>query len=141
MARNHYVAASTATERTFGGSPVINYAGNCDDPRRIWIDTDRNHVRLRFVVRCRKCRPCLRARQWYWGIGAMHQVEATEASGNRTWFGTLTLNSEAQAEMLHRAKVRWMEVVDHPTGQWPEWWDDVTCDERGHACKRVAGLQ
>lgn len=51
-------------------------------------------------TRCRKCPRCLRARQRHWS--ARCSVEISRA--RRTWFGTITLNPEAQYMALARAR-------------------------------------
>ena len=59
----------------------------------------------------------------------MHQTQLTAEAGNRTWFGTLTLSPEWQAEFLARARDRWMAAHSH-SGEIPEWWEQAECDER-----------
>ena len=44
-------------------------------------------------------------------------------SGNRTWFGTLTLTKDWQDELLQRARSA------HPDPN-AEWWDNPFCEER-----------
>jgi len=53
----------------------------------------------------------------------MHMAKVTTEQGRRTWFGTLTLTSEAQELFLEKAR---MASLD-PNA---DFWDDPLCDER-----------
>lgn len=63
----------------------------------------------------------------------MNVTEQAQAQGRRTWFGTLTLSLEAQAEFVRRARLR------HPDPS-AEWWSEPHCDER-FAAVRVEFLR
>ena len=105
----------------------LDYAGSCESP----ICVKQNDVTRLFVdtlVRCRRCKPCLRARTNYWGYAAMRETLEAQDRGLRTWFGTLSLTPTWQSEFLRRAMDRWSEA--QPTGAFPDWWDDPKCDER-----------
>jgi hypothetical protein len=76
---------------------------------------------------CRACQPCLTAKMWYWAYAAVHQTELAVSEGRRTWFGTLTLDSEAQADLARRAFDEWRKQhPDEPDG----FWLDPQCDYR-----------
>jgi len=53
----------------------------------------------------------------------MHMAKATAEAGGRTWFGTLTLTTEAQDHFLELARL----ASDEPNA---EYWNDPLCDER-----------
>ena len=97
----------------------VAYHSDCAAPLTIKRNDTRN-LFAEFTVRCRRCGPCLRARTNYWGFAAMAQTVACQG---RTWFGTLTFNSDWQEEMLVRARM----ASDTPTA---EWWEEASCDER-----------
>ena len=101
----------------------LHYAGNCLTPITLGANDDRRHFATR-AVRCRRCRNCVRARTWYWGLAAIAQTLAS----HRTWFGTLTLTPEWQHEFLVRARLA------HPDGEDP-FWEDPKCDERFSAVR------
>ena len=109
------------------GRWVLPYAGDCQQPISIKSNSATGALFVLYEVRCRRCNPCLRARTNYWGFAAMNMTMEAQEQGLRTWFGTLTLSPEAQAEMFQRAFERWSN--DHP-GPRPDWWDEVACDHR-----------
>lgn len=61
-------------------------------------------ARVIMQVRCRVCPACLRARAATWRMRA--QAEFRASGEGRTWFGTLTLNPEAQYRALCVARER-----------------------------------
>lgn len=71
---------------------VADYRGRCVDPWCLREVT--GAVQERFVcdviVRCRRCRPCLRQRKREWIARALVECERAE----RTWFVTLTIRPE-----------------------------------------------
>lgn len=71
-----------------------------------------------YLLRCRKCEPCRRARQSMWKTRALREVEAAA----RTWFVTLTASPESHVvmeystiERLRKAGCCW----SGPCGQCP----------------------
>lgn len=101
----------------------VDYARDCSSPVSVAANDGRT-IFVRRRVRCRRCKACLRARTNYWGFAAQRQTEEAQAAGLRTWFGTLTLSPDAQAEMLGRAR-----ALSPESGN-ADWWDDPSCDER-----------
>lgn len=65
---------------------------------------------------------------YYWTYAAMHQIKLVADAGGRTWFGTLTLAPEWQAEFERCAREGFM--AGYGSSDIPAWWDDPTCDER-----------
>lgn len=69
-------------------------AGNCEKPKTLVFSArpDNDHPRYRYrltvdlIIRCRKCKPCLRARRRHWAARANME----SAMSARTWFCTLT---------------------------------------------------
>ena len=59
-------------------------------------------VHVDIAVRCRKCETCLAARAASWRIRASAECRIAP----RTWFGTLTLNAQAQFINLSTARLR-----------------------------------
>lgn len=55
-------------------------------------------------VRCRKCRPCLRAKSWHWKKRAEAEVALSNMVGARTWFVTLTFNALYRSRILMAAQ-------------------------------------
>lgn len=108
---------------------IARFAGDCERPIQIEQNSDRGNLFVAYKVRCRKCGPCLRARQFYWARAAMRHSEATHRAGLRTWFGTLTFTPEAQRHCLESAMMRWADQP-HRSGVIPDWWDEAHCDER-----------
>lgn len=101
----------------------VVYSGDCLQPL-ITSGNDSRSLFVKRLVRCRRCKPCLRARQYYWQKAAEHQAKAAV----RTWFGTLTLTKEFQDEFVMRAR----EAHEEPNA---EWWSDPLCDARFSAVR------
>lgn len=101
---------------------VVDWSGTCERPRMVPL---RGSVWLHatYVVRCRSCPACLRARTGYWASAAMAMAKLTASEGRRTWFGTLTLTTEAQEHFLRVARLK----SEDPNA---DFWDDPRCDER-----------
>lgn len=110
------------------GRQIVRYAGNCHNPLAISQNAGTGALFVRWQVRCRKCPACRRAKMWYWTYAAIHQTQQSLAAGRRTWFGTLTLTPEWQAEFERRAREGFM--AGYGSSDIPAWWDDPTCDER-----------
>lgn len=110
------------------GEWVVTYSKDCLAPLRMRRHSDKGALMADYMVRCRRCAPCLRARTRFWTYHAVEQTRRTEAQGLRTWFGTLTLRPEAQRDTLNQACLAWM--AEAPGSGVPDWWDDPTCDER-----------
>lgn len=91
-------------------------------------------VRVKRIVECRKCPECMRANMFRWARRGVAEAQKAEANGLRTWFGTLTLTTEAQEVMLDRAKAR----SDDPNG---EFWEDRWCEVRFAAVRRELYLE
>lgn len=108
---------------------IVRYAGNCESPIAIPSYASTGALIVRTLTRCRRCKPCLRARQFYWGYAAMKTTEAAQAAGLRTWFGTLTLSPESQQQFLNLARVEYM-ATEGTSSEFPKWLDEVKCDER-----------
>ena len=104
------------------GRFTLKYARDCESPIRV-KQNDLKRTFVTYEVRCRKCAPCLQAKTRYWVAAAHHQTMVAHESGNRTWFGTLTLSKDWQDELLDRAR------SIHPTPNAP-WFDEPECDER-----------
>lgn len=121
--------ASGKSESHQPGSWTVDYAGNCESPLPVKSYASSGALFVTTLTRCRRCKPCLRAKQFYWSRTAMRWTEFTHQQGARTWFGTLTLSPVSQQIALDEARSRWCEEVAR-TGAIPDWWDDVTCDER-----------
>lgn len=115
--------------RTRSGQPALDYAGNCEKPLELSIDTDRNELRPYMAVRCRKCPPCLRARMGYWALAAVNETRLAALKGGRTWFGTLTLSPSSQDDLRQRALEAWA-IAHADSSEAPEWFDDPQCDHR-----------
>lgn len=109
---------------------IVRYSGDCEAPIGIKQHSARGRLFVVWLTRCRRCKPCLRAKQFYWSRTAMRWTERTAEAGLRTWFGTLTLSPEAQQIALEDARTNWANRVARATGEIPEWWDEVHCDER-----------
>lgn len=66
----------------------------------------RHPLHMDLWTRCRKCRPCMKARMSLWAARAMHEVR----NATRTWFATLTLSPQSHYVMqlrgLQRARER-----------------------------------
>lgn len=99
----------------------VAYSGDCEYP--LAMSAHDSKLLVKRLVRCRRCAPCGRYRRNVWAYAAMRQAALAEQSGNRTWFGTLTLSSDAQGIMLDRARM----ASDEPNALW---WDDPKCDVR-----------
>jgi hypothetical protein len=95
---------------------------DCAHPVRVAANDGKQLFAERYV-RCRKCKPCLRARTNYWGFAGMEQTRLAAGAGGRTWFGTLTLDADWQEEFLHRARMAHGDPC-------AAWWDEPHCDER-----------
>jgi hypothetical protein len=104
----------------FGHSLALS--GDCQIPFRVAAN-DGEHIFAERFVRCRRCAACLRARTNYWGFAGMEQTRLAAENGGRTWFGTLTLSAEWQAEFLDRAR----SIHCEPNASW---WEEPHCDER-----------
>lgn len=107
---------------------VARFAGDCENPLEVLQNSDRGGLFVAYRVRCRRCKPCLRARQFYWARAAMDWTEFTANRGGRTWFGTLTFTPEAQAQCRDLAMMKWAEGTKD--GTIPDWWSEAKCDER-----------
>jgi hypothetical protein len=107
----------------------LRVQGDCKAPLRVAANDGGRTFAERYV-RCRRCKPCLRARTNYWGFAGMEQTRTAAEEGGRTWFGTLTLTSDWQQELLDRAKL----ASDDPNA---EWWEDPFCDERFNRVRLV----
>lgn len=112
------------------GEWLVNYAGNCEAPMRMRRYADSGALLADYFVRCRRCKPCLRARMGFWVHHATRMAERTEAEGRRTWFGTLTLSPSAQRSTLDLALQKWLTETDLPSSAIPDWWDEPSCDYR-----------
>ena len=107
---------------------VLHYAGDCQSPIVIKSYGSSGAVFVLTETRCRKCGPCRRARMWYWCYAAIEQTRAAQAAGLRTWFGTLTVNPAARAELADRAMRTYMETGGSCAV--PEWMSEPDCDLR-----------
>lgn len=119
------------------GRPVVAWsvAGDCDDPRLItfegrkWRDHDTwnqgmtAHF-LDMTVRCRRCKPCLRARAHHWAERAILETVQSQ----RTWFGTLTFSPAEQWATEARARVAagdgWAKPMPRRYGQSQAEWEN-----------------
>lgn len=72
---------------------------------RIVNGADRRAIAV--TLRCRHCRQCLFARAQRWRKAATAEMMRASLHGLRTWFGTLTLSAEQQAEAGYRAMARY----------------------------------
>ena len=123
FAERHYAALVAA-------DGMLDYAGNCEQPRVLRKQCDRTHVKIKMRVACRtQCGPCLRKRMWYWALAGMEETRKATEAGNRSWFGTLTFRPEEHRIMLDDVKAEWMAENGQST-EVPEWLDDPMCDER-----------
>ena len=129
-ARVYDALVSGKAERLEDSRWEVRYSGDCESPLHMKRNADKGALFVKYLVRCRRCRPCLRAKQFYWARTAMKWTQKTAEEGNRTWFGTLTLTPTSQAIALENARTEWLNSVTRSTGEVPEWWDDVACDER-----------
>jgi hypothetical protein len=114
---------------TYRGWSEVAYHGDCVKPIRLNQVTFA-YKQVTWLVRCRKCSNCLKAKRTYWALAAIEQARLAEEQGRRTWFGTLTLSSEAQAMIQDRAMAKWFARPDVQTSKVPEWFDDPLCDYR-----------
>lgn len=109
----------------------VHYSRDCAEPYMVSASgPPPTYAMARKIVRCRKCKPCLRARTNYWGFAAMQQTLICQGQGCRTWFGTLTLSPCMQDEFLARAR----DTSDNPAASY---WDDPQCDQRFAAVRAV----
>lgn len=99
----------------------IALSGDCEYPLAMNASNAKHQVKR--LVRCRRCAPCGRYRRNVWAYAAMRQAAKAEQDGQRTWFGTLTLNLDAQGIMLDRAR----SASSEPNASY---WDDPKCDVR-----------
>lgn len=87
-----------------GNSIELNFAPKCDQPFAVvlfsWYATGKRKY-MTLWTRCRKCKACLKARQWFWTQRIRNEVGAWP----RTWFGTLTVNPDARARLCYAASV------------------------------------
>lgn len=125
------------------GEWSVDYAGSCEAPMCIRRVSDRGALLADMYVRCRRCKPCLRARMGFWLHHSMGLTRATEEDGLRTWFGTLTLRPEVQAALLDRARHKWLAEQPSGSSTVPDWWDDPKCDYRfrWHRAELVREMQ
>lgn len=121
--------ATIARNRT-----TVHYSGNCESPIRMRRNASSGGVFVEYEVRCRRCKPCLRARQFYWARTAMDWTKFTADNERRTWFGTLTFTEAAQAEALQAAFWRWAETTGRSHA---DWWDEPLCDERFRLVREI----
>ena len=110
-----YDAGLSVADASDAGIYTLEYSGDCERPIRV-SQNDVKRMFVRYHVRCRKCPPCLRARFRYWVAAAVDVTKTAMEEGNRTWFGTLTLKPDWQAELELRARAK------HPTPN-ASWWD------------------
>ena len=122
--------ADGKAEQTSAARWVVNYAGNCEAPLPVKAYAASGALFTTTLTRCRRCRPCLRAKQFYWARAAMRWTESTARAGLRTWFGTLTLTQAWQDEILREAR----EADPAPDAAW---WDEAHCDERFRLVRNV----
>lgn len=128
LTRRVYDAFANGKLETDPTRHTIAYQGNCTAPLAVHSHASRGALIVKTLVRCRRCKNCLRARQFYWARTAMAWTEYTHKAGRRTWFGTLTLSAVEQDNLSTAAMWRWLEGSE--TGSIPDWWEDTTCDER-----------
>lgn len=121
-------ASGKASKGERFGEWDVHYAGNCERPMRLKRSANNGACFATMHVRCRTCKPCLKANMWRWLRSMEAHILDGHAKGQRTWFGTLTLRPEAQQDTLRTAWEIWMA---NATGSGvPEWWDDPKCDLR-----------
>lgn len=114
--------ADKALQDPKSGQWHVQYSGDCQTPLTV-AQNDAGAIFARYYVRCRVCKACLRAKRNYWGFAAMNMTKQAEASGDRSWFGTLTMDLEHQGRMIVQARAKHGD----PSA---EWWADPYCDER-----------
>lgn len=85
-------------------------------------------VRATQAMRCRQCKNCREAKRRYWGNLGAQETLTSAKSGNRTWFGTLTFDTQSMKEMLHRSIEK--NAVGENSSAVPAWFDNDDCDER-----------
>ena len=112
--------------RDLDGRWRLRYAGRCERPLELKANDAKSCFATR-LVRCRRCGPCRRARQARWALASANQC--SRAKG-RTWFGTLTLDSDWQSKFLQRAQ----SLSGDPLAAW--WWEE-NCDARFKAVTDV----
>lgn len=103
------LASGAPYERKGLATFEIDVAGKCESPvgfavaystgdRDLGRDDRDRPLFIDGTARCRRCSACRRYRRGLWAGRARNELGAAE----RTWFGTLTLNPNAQAQ-LHAA--------------------------------------
>jgi hypothetical protein len=111
------------------GQFTCDVAGNCLDPRPVTVSyTDQHRSKYRtwrgnvdYTVPCRKCDNCVKRRRWHW----TQRISTEIGQADRSWFGTLTLEPEAQFRAILRAERlaerkghRWSQLTDMRRFYW-----------------------
>lgn len=122
-----YEAFANGKSETDGNRHTVHYAGNCQSPLEIKSNSDRGALFVVTRTRCRRCKACLQAKQFYWAKTATKWTDKVHEQGLRTWFGTLTLGPSAQRDFLHDAFAEWAMGTGKTHAAW---WDEPHCDER-----------
>lgn len=105
-AKRRQAFAIRGAKRILGGGPSM-YSWE-KPPARVGMSKylhvrqngDNGVIVVEMTVRCRKCPACLKMRSRMWYARAMTETLASA----RTWFGTITLNPEAQFLSIARAR-------------------------------------
>ena len=113
---------------------VVHYAGNCVAPVEVRRNAPVGGLFVTWRLRCRVCKNCLRAKQFYWARAAMQRTEETHTAGLRTWFGTLTFTEAEQREAVQLAFEKWSQDTGRSSA---EWWSEPRCDERFRLVREV----
>lgn len=127
------LVAGKAVQDPATGFWWVAYQGDCLYPG-IMNAHDIHGTRAKRLVRCRQCSTCRRAKRNYWAYAALEQTRIAQESGQRTWFGTLTLSPAAQGIMLDRARL----ASDEPNASY---WDDPKCDRRFSGVRKELQLE
>lgn len=74
--------------------------------RVVAVPRDGYLATMQYLVPCRVCPPCLKARSRHWRERASSETGVTALMGMRTWFVTLTLSPEQRIVFTYRAAKR-----------------------------------
>lgn len=114
-----YEQGQTIADADASGRLTLHYSGNCQAPIEMKVN-DTTRIFAVQKIRCRKCKACLEARKYHWGRRGSVETARTAEAGLRTWFGTLTLSPEADADISQRALERMMQSMSGSAV--PDWW-------------------
>lgn len=109
------------------GQWIAAYHGNCTDPLDATAVADRGQLAAHYLVRCRKCENCLKAKRTLWALAAQAQMEN---SSGRTWFGTLTMRPESREQLQQAVFERWAEQQPEGAVSMPDWLESPVCEHR-----------